>query len=659
MNRMRLCFFFLISALGCFAQYPLTITPYQIIDGRNGAAKSCNNCSIYTYAAGTTTPLATYTDSMLGTTLPNPVKTNAAGYAVSNSGAITGIWTSGSVCYKIILKDAGAVTVWSQDNVCNPAIAASNLQTLLASSAGSSYIGFIQSGTGAVAETVQAKLRQKYNVLDFGAVCDGSTDDRAKIQAAIDAVISGTLNFPNNQKCAVSAPGLFLYPANAGITLNGLGATPSVPGSTPQGGLIATASSSPTALLTVYAYNTILNNLYLDGNAKAATNCLVAAGGGGSSTVWTSVTVHNCAGDGVLVIPASGNTTAVATGGAMGTNTFTVSSPTTNRNTFNAFYCGSLVFAPGTANAEFHTVTGSGTSWTLGDGNFAHNQNGQQVGCNGNNNELQISFLNTNNNGGYGFHETAATDSNGIWMVNPHSSNNVSGGELWEGGAVDQHYGGEYQGDTGPMITLGLAANTSGTSFMTVTPLADQEEGGSGNNIILIHCDNSSTIWQDSDALISFPSESRTCSAPSTSAFGTFIDGVGNGWWNKTFAAETYFFGSSIFYKPTGGSAGQNSLFSPCVVTAETGMNNAIVASCDAGGYQGTTFTAGFTVRFLATTYSLRSGGANTLNLNGSGVKTIGACLTPSGFQSTAILAGASFDVVWRGDGDWCILGAN
>lgn len=63
--------------------------------------------------------------------------------------------------------------------------------TALAAATGSGLIGFLQAGVGAVARTLQARLRDVVSVKDFGALGDGATDDLAAFNAAIAAVAGG------------------------------------------------------------------------------------------------------------------------------------------------------------------------------------------------------------------------------------------------------------------------------------------------------------------------------------------------------------------------------------------------------------------------------------------------------------------------------------
>lgn len=70
-------------------------------------------------------------------------------------------------------------------------------KTDLAATTGSSLVGFIQSGTGAVATNAQNKLRDSVSVKDFGAVGDGVVDDTSSFANAITALRAaggGTLN---------------------------------------------------------------------------------------------------------------------------------------------------------------------------------------------------------------------------------------------------------------------------------------------------------------------------------------------------------------------------------------------------------------------------------------------------------------------------------
>jgi parallel beta-helix repeat protein len=136
---------------------------------------------LYTYAAGTTTPQTTYTSISGVTANTNPVVLDAAGRVPSE------IWLTDAVSYKFVLKTSASVTIGTYDNVTGNS---SGIYAAFAAPTGSSLVGFIQSGTGAVATTVQAKLRESVSVKDFGATGNGTTDDRAAIQAALNASLS-------------------------------------------------------------------------------------------------------------------------------------------------------------------------------------------------------------------------------------------------------------------------------------------------------------------------------------------------------------------------------------------------------------------------------------------------------------------------------------
>jgi len=137
---------------------------------------------LYSYEAGTTTPLATYTDSTGATANTNPVILDSRGEA--------NVWL-GSSAYKLALYTSTDVLIWTVDNITT----ASPL-TSLAASNGSSLVGFIQTGTGATATTVQARLRETISVKDYGATGDGTTDDTTAIQNALNAGTGRSVYFP-------------------------------------------------------------------------------------------------------------------------------------------------------------------------------------------------------------------------------------------------------------------------------------------------------------------------------------------------------------------------------------------------------------------------------------------------------------------------------
>lgn len=189
-----------------------------------------NGGLINTYLAASSTPALTYTDNTGGTSNANPIVLNASGYPPSE------IWLVQGTAYKFVLTDSLGLNTQTFDNISSgPSF------TDLSASSGSSLIGFIQAGSGAVARTLQSKDREIVSITDFGAVGDGATDNSAAITTAIAAIPStggalfvpaGTFKFsstislkPNLMLFGKGTASVLSY-TGAGVAVQAVGALP-------------------------------------------------------------------------------------------------------------------------------------------------------------------------------------------------------------------------------------------------------------------------------------------------------------------------------------------------------------------------------------------------------------------------------------------------
>ena len=150
---------------------------------------------LYSYVAGTTTPQATYTSVSGATAHTNPIVLDSAGRVATGE-----IWVTAGQNYKFVLKTSAEVTIATWDNITG--INGTGIATNAVN------VQYDPGGTGAVATTVQAKLRETVSVKDFGAVGNGVADDTTpfsnafatgkRVYAPAGTYLLDFLNVPSN-----------------------------------------------------------------------------------------------------------------------------------------------------------------------------------------------------------------------------------------------------------------------------------------------------------------------------------------------------------------------------------------------------------------------------------------------------------------------------
>lgn len=309
----------------------VSISPQPKLQFFDAAGDPLVGGKLYTYAAGTTTPLASYTDSTGNVANANPVVLDSRGEA--------SVWLAGAQ-YKLALYTASNVLVWTVDGVGGPDQAT---LAALAASGGSALIGFLQAGTGAVTRTAQSKMRDTISVFDFMTAAQISAvqtnnysvvtgaEITAACQAALTAAVGRTLLFPAGTYVITSTltyqPAAYVSAFGPGVRVigDGVGSTifdnrvngpmiSMITGSTSgsfQGALGAvlegfkitrtTSTSSGVGIYMTAAYNATVRNVHIIGMSSHGIQipCVLGDNDGSNMVRLDHVRIENCAGWGV------------------------------------------------------------------------------------------------------------------------------------------------------------------------------------------------------------------------------------------------------------------------------------------------------------------------------------------------------------------------
>ena len=211
---------------------------------------------IYTYAAGTTTPLTAYTTVAGNIAHTNPIILDA-------TGRVNEIWLTVGVGYKFVVTTADDVLIGTFDNIPSAAqspaandadsimyeqgytVTAGNFEigktyriatvgttnfTLIGATTNAPGVHFIATGVGSgtgtaeYSRTVQQKFQERVSVTDFGADPTGVADSAGAILAAfayIKSVGGGVVDFPNEGGAVYTISYGWRIPSNCIIYLNG------------------------------------------------------------------------------------------------------------------------------------------------------------------------------------------------------------------------------------------------------------------------------------------------------------------------------------------------------------------------------------------------------------------------------------------------------
>ena len=152
-------------------------------------------------------PQAAFFDEAGTAPAPQPVRTNSAGFPCDSSGNPQRIYTSGP--YSLRIRDANGVqVVYAADSTDGfYGVTASELANNTDPAKGSGLVGYIIQ-SGATGTTVHDRLARGWvDVKDFGAIGDGTANDKAAFDASASTgrtilLTAGTYNVPSGDYSA-------------------------------------------------------------------------------------------------------------------------------------------------------------------------------------------------------------------------------------------------------------------------------------------------------------------------------------------------------------------------------------------------------------------------------------------------------------------------
>ena len=155
-------------------------------------------------------------------------------------------------------------------------------------------LSFVASGTGATTRTLQNKLRDIISVKDFGATGDGSTDDTAAINTAIDAALAGSGNLYFPAGVYAMSSNLDLTANQAQIPLKTMTRDLNILGD--QATIRCTRSTEVVYMMYFFTagFDFSMSGITFDQNQKAWVGLRVEQNTGTSGTALNIVTIDNC-----------------------------------------------------------------------------------------------------------------------------------------------------------------------------------------------------------------------------------------------------------------------------------------------------------------------------------------------------------------------------